>query len=263
MKISAVRWILAALGALCALFFASPMLIGVRNVGNIFAMCFFLFLVAVTLFWHKLRDFRRTKTGRIVFAAVCVLLGICTAYAVLLSSLMLSAALNAPDDAKTMIVLGCQVKKSGDVSLMLGNRLDAAYDYLTAHPDCKCVLSGGQGGAEPVSEAEAMRDYLVNLGIDEARLFTEDKSSSTDENIRFSLDVIRENGIDESDIAIVTDGFHQYRASLFARRYGLEASAVCADTPLWLLPTYWVREWFGISAVYVNADQALSASTLH
>ena len=53
----------------------------------------------------------------------------------------------------TVVVLGCQVFPDGHPSLMLRGRINAAYDYLTAHPDALCVASGGQNGSEPISEA--------------------------------------------------------------------------------------------------------------
>ena len=48
------------------------------------------------------------------------------------------------------------------------------------------------------------------------------------------------------DIAIVTDGFHQLRADIFAKKQELRAYNLPSETEEWLLPTYWIREWFGI-----------------
>ena len=48
------------------------------------------------------------------------------------------------------------------------------------------VLSGGQGEDEPVSEAAAMRDYLLFNGVNERQLILETRSFSTVENIAYS-----------------------------------------------------------------------------
>ena len=68
------------------------------------------------------------------------------------------------------------------------------------------------------------------------------------ENIKFSSDILNEYGIE--DIAIVTDGFHQYRVGLLAKEYDFNVSAINAHNDhitLPLIPTYWVREWMAIT----------------
>ena len=144
----------------------------------------------------------------------------------------------------TVVVLGCKVK-NGAPSLMLGRRLNAAYEYLTEEPDVKVIVSGGKGDDEIISEAQCMRDYLVDRGIAPERIYMEDKSTDTDENLRFSQDIIRREGLPEH-ITIVTDGFHQLRSDMKAEKLGMRAYNISAHTPWWLVPTYWVREWFGI-----------------
>ena len=73
----------------------------------------------------------------------------------------------------------------------------------------------------------------------------EDRSVNTEENLRFSKAVISENGL-PGKITLVTDNFHQYRAELIAESNGIEAYNISGKTSWYLLPTYGVREWFGI-----------------
>ena len=77
-----------------------------------------------------------------------------------------------PAGADYCIVLGAQLKDHGP-SDVLRRRLDAAAEYLRQNPDTKCIVSGGQGGNEPMSEAEGMRHYLVAAGIEEERIIQE------------------------------------------------------------------------------------------
>lgn len=165
---------------------------------------------------------------------------VCAAACVFFSVNMARYAEREVDEPGAVIVLGCQVR--GDVpSTMLARRLDAAVETLSEYPETVCVVSGGKGSGENVSEAEAMRRYLIERGIEESRLILEDKSVSTRENIRFSAELLKERGIDTA--VIVTNEFHQYRADLYARRNGITAGHHSTRTPLRNIANYWVREW--------------------
>ena len=163
---------------------------------------------------------------------------------IVLTTLMVGAMNNAPKGQETLVVLGCRVYGERP-SLSLQERLDAALVYLEEHPEAYCVVSGGQGDGENISEAECMYRYLTDRGIDGIRIFKEDASTTTRENLEFSLAVIRENNLPQ-EIAIVTSEYHQYRASLVAKELGLSNTAVCGKTAKWLLPTFYIRELYGI-----------------
>ncbi len=128
---------------------------------------------------------------------------------------------------------------------MLLQRIMTAKRYLENNPSALCVVSGGQGDDELISEAECMKRVLMENGISEDRIIMEELSTSTDENIRFSIEKMRERGIDGS-VTIVTNEFHQLRAQMLAEGYGLECFSLSAPTAKYLLPTYWLREWFGV-----------------
>lgn len=218
----------------------------IYNEGNIFGIAFFIFLIFVTLFFDKVKKLFSKITGKIIILSASFFMISGVIYAGILSVFMADAISNKPADPKTMIVLGCQV--DGTVpSKMLARRLDTAYDALIEYPDAVCIVSGGMGSGEGISEAECMYRYLVNKGVSPERIITEDRSTSTSENIRYSFELT-----DDRDITIVTDGFHQYRASLIAKHEGAEnVTSLSAKTELRFLPTYWVREWFGITYFYI------------
>ncbi len=172
---------------------------------------------------------------------------ICVLAAIFFSVIMIKAQNNVPNEQEhaPVVVLGCKVNGENP-SRMLRLRLDAAADYLKENPNCVCVVSGGQGRGEAVSEAAVMQRYLTEKGIDASRILCEDQSQNTEQNLAFSQKLLNENGYDAAKIVLVTDGYHQCRAALLAEREGIAASAVNAKTELWLLPTYWVREWFAL-----------------
>ena len=146
-----------------------------------------------------------------------------------------------------MVVLGAGVHGS-EPSLSLQNRIDAAFDYLSAHPEVTAVLSGGQGDGENITEAQCMFDHLTAMGIDENRLLMEDQATSTWENLNFSLDMIEERtGQRPEKLAVMSSEYHLFRASLFADACGVEFVGVPAKTTkLSLRVNYFMREVAGV-----------------
>ena len=82
-------------------------------------------------------------------------------------------------DRDFLIVLGCGLRPDGSPSLMLRHRINAACDYLTAHPEAVCVASGCQAGDECISEARCIQNTLLSLGIAPERIYLEERSRST------------------------------------------------------------------------------------
>lgn len=119
---------------------------------------------------------------------------------------------------QTMLVLGCQVHPWGP-SILLRDRLDEALDYLEEHPDMTVIVSGGQGPDEHTSEAACMRDYLVDAGVDAERIYMEDASHNTFQNITYSAQLMREQGLGmEQGVLMVSNGFHLTRARMLWNR---------------------------------------------
>ena len=129
-----------------------------------------------------------------------------------------------------VVVLGAKVRPDGpSVSLM--DRIHAAADYLNAHPEVTAVVSGGKGTDEPMTEAQCMYEELIALGIDESRIWMEDKATSTWENLQFSLDLIENRtGTRPAKIGILSSEYHLFRASLFADESGVKSVGIPAAT---------------------------------
>lgn len=190
----------------------------VKNVGagNRFYRLWFmigivLFLLIPAAHWHLWGKLPRAVriAGIAVFAVGLAV------YAALMVRI---AAQFGTDECETeyLIVLGAQMHDDGP-SVILTYRLETAYEYLTKHPQTKCILSGGRGDNETISEAEGMRRYLTARGIDEGRLILEDRSRDTSENLRFSLELLPSPDV---SVGIVTNNFHLYRALGIAEKLG-------------------------------------------
>ena len=146
-----------------------------------------------------------------------------------------------------MVVLGAGVH-GDEPSLSLRNRIDAAYDYLTEHPDVIAVLSGGQGDGENITEAQCMFDHLTAMGIEKDRLWMEDNATSTWENLNYSLNMIEEKtGQRPEKLGVLSSEYHLFRASLFADACGVEFVGVPAKTTkISLRINYFMREVAGV-----------------
>jgi uncharacterized SAM-binding protein YcdF (DUF218 family) len=152
---------------------------------------------------------------------------------------------SAPASAcDVIIVLGAKV--DGEIpSRTLMYRLDAAYKYLSAHPETKAVLSGGRGADEEITEAEAMCRYLTAKGIEKGRLILEDRSTSTYENLINSFGLLGSTA--KLKIAVVTSDFHVLRARLIALKLGRHVGGIGSKTEWSLAPNYYLRELLGIA----------------
>lgn len=142
-----------------------------------------------------------------------------------------------------VIVLGAGVDGTTP-SLSLQERLDAAYTYLTKHPDTICIVSGGQGGGEDITEAACMFAELTKRGIPAEQIWQEGAASNTRENLSNSLALIEaRTGSRPKCAGIISSEYHLYRAGLLAREQGLESIGVPAKTHwLALRINYFLRE---------------------
>ncbi len=160
-----------------------------------------------------------------------------------------------PYDGDLLIVLGAGLYGS-QPSASLISRLQMARDYLECHPQAVAILSGGQGPGEDISEAEAMRRYLVQSGIANDRLLLESRSTNTRENLLYSRELLtNEEHTTQVSLAIVTNDFHQYRAQALARQLNLQTFALAAPTPdvPGLEMNCYIREYFAVVKFYLQS----------
>lgn len=234
--------------------FFFPIFRNVLNIGNITGMIFCAVMIFVTwgntVFSKFVDTLKTTAAGKIIAAAVPVIFVIGIIYAGFVTSLIISANKTAPKQDCTVIVLGCQVRGSRP-SLMLLERIESACEFLKENPEVPCIVTGGKGSDETISEAQCMYDYLVKMGISSDRIYIEDKAVNTVENISFSKKIIEENNLSKNT-AIVTDIFHEYRASKIVKKANLNYGSVPADCVWYLLPTFYVRELIAITATFVG-----------
>ena len=141
-----------------------------------------------------------------------------------------------------IIVLGAHVEGTRLTKALL-ERTRRALQYMEENPETKAVLSGGKGDGESITEAQAMCNYLVEHGIDRERLILEEKSTSTTENLKFSLGMI---GLNHS-VGIVTNNFHVFRGTAIGKKCGCrEIYPIPSRYRSWRLLIYIPREILAI-----------------
>lgn len=148
-----------------------------------------------------------------------------------------------------VLTLGAKVERDGNPGKILRKRLDTTAKMLSERKDLTCIVSGGKGKDEPISEAECMMKYLVGKGIDAPRIAMEPESHNTIENIKNTmkiLDELEKLG-KEPSVAVVTTNFHVPRAKILCARLGMDMEKTyfynAPDTGKFLLYPTLVREY--------------------
>lgn len=242
--------VLGILSLLGAAYFLLPLTIGVCHIGMFWPAALLLLTAARCFFPGFFRRFPKWLKAVLISGVSLVL-----AVAVAVLGAMGAAALNRPapdeDAPQTVVLLGCQVYH-GRPSLMLQGRIQTAYDYLITHPDAVCVTTGGlDSHDEPYSEGGCAARELEAMGIAPERIYIEERSFDTRENLLFAARIIEENGLD-SHVAIASDNFHQLRGQVYARQAGLTPRSAGCFSPWFLGAGYACREVVGILAMCVG-----------
>ena len=106
----------------------------------------------------------------------------------------------------------------------------------------KIIVSGGsfveRQGGPATTEAEAMRRFLLALGVPDAAIVSEGKALNTIENIANVRDMVK-----GGRVAIITSAYHVPRAAKLAAKGGLDFAMVGVD---WSPPgaaTPWWDRW--------------------
>ncbi len=250
MKNKIIRILLSVLFVIIFLLYIGPVItVGEYNLGIIAGLGFDFILLIYIILFNKInlliKNIKKKKVGEIALKIissvllVCIIIGGTTFYNVL------SHSFKSEEKSDVAIVLGCVV--NGDKpGIFLKGRINAAYKYLNENPNAIAVLSGGQGNGENISEAKCMFNSLTQMGIDKSRLLIEDKSTSTKENLKYSKEIIEKSGIKSKKITIITNDFHEYRASEFAKQNGFKPLRYPSETPWNGYMPFATREIFAI-----------------
>lgn len=136
---------------------------------------------------------------------------------------------------------------------LLASRLDEAVKQYKKYGERPFIIvSGGQGNDERISEAFAMKQYLINVHqIPPDKILEEDQSSNTEQNMSFSKKVMDHHAQGEKYRSIfVTNNFHVFRASIYAKKAELDAEGIGSKTAFYYVPNAFTREFIGLLEMY-------------
>jgi len=232
-------------GLLLILSILPPWSVGVMNIFVLlpaFLGLFLLILPLIRKLIHRFGDKTQKRIIRIFISLLIIsIIFVTTELIVIWANIPMSSA---PAES-VVVVLGAQVVNSRP-TLILAGRIQAAANYLTAHPDSVCIASGGRGADEDISEAKCIRDTLVSdYHIDAGRIYMDDSSYNTSQNLENSAKIISAHNL-STNVLLATDGFHMFRAKTLAGWKGLTPYSCPASTDKRLVFYLYIRELFGI-----------------
>ena len=168
--------------------------------------------------------------------------------------------LSVPRHADFVVVLGSGLLDGGRVPPLLASRLDRGHVVYRAlavrGSDPVLIVSGGKGGDEQISEADAMASYLAAHGLLADRIQREDQSANTEENLAYSkaiMDRLRPGAA----CVIVTSSYHVFRTAMIARRIGVRGQVTGARTAGYYWPSATLREFAAVFLSYKAVNLAV------
>ncbi|MBQ6093727.1 MAG: YdcF family protein, partial [Clostridia bacterium] len=142
------------------------------------------------------------------------------------------------------------IRKDGTLYPLLKGRADRAAAFYRRQKEATgkapvLVPSGGQGSDEVMAEGEAVRRYLLSLGIPETDVLAETQSANTQENMKCSKALIDERKPDAS-VIFSTTNYHVFRSGILANDAGLHADGIASKTKWYFWPNAQIREYVGL-----------------
>lgn len=152
-------------------------------------------------------------------------------------------------DYDYIVVHGAGLSGSRPTPLLASRLLKGVELWEAADRRAVIIASGGQGADEEVSEARAMRTYLIDdCGVPADAVIEEDRSTTTMENLRNSKAIMdARSGAGQYRAAVVTSDYHVFRTAEYAHKIELAADGVGSKTARYFWPTAFIREFVAVS----------------
>ena len=147
-----------------------------------------------------------------------------------------------------IIIHGAGLLNGERVTPLLKRRIDKAVQAFKKlkNPNVKIIASGGQGRDEKISEAQAILNYLMEeADVPRDAILLESESKTTYENLLFSKK-IGESLVSNPTFLFVTNDYHVFRTSTYAKRIGLRGDGLGCSTASYYLPSAFIREYVAL-----------------
>ena len=210
---------------------------------TLLSMMFSVLLCIYLTVWPGIGNLGKNTMGKILyiiisFVAVYVL-GLLAVYS--FSAVLNLFHLKKKRNADYIVVLGAGI--IGDkVTPLLAARIEKGIELLRYNPNAVLIMSGGQGPGEDIPESKAMAAYAADKGVDAEKIILEQKSVSTQENLRFSRELMNKQ---KPEIIIVTTAYHVFRALILAKQQRIRCKGFGAKTKWYFALNAFIREFAG------------------
>ena len=223
--------------------------------------------IASQIVYEVVKNISLNDTQRIIKMLIDIQLNsiLCYFYCLTLATLYcnIMAAIHKPGfDKDFVIILGAKIKDDGTLTPILKARVDKAIEFARKQKDSNgkdivFVPSGGQGDDEIMAEGQAVGNYLMSQGIEPDHIIVEDRSVNTDENFRYSRELIRQHhGEGEPKIAFSTTNYHVFRSGILAYRQNVPVQGIGSPTRSYFWINAFVREF--IATLYYERKTHLT-----
>ncbi len=246
MFILAIGSVIAFPAVLILVFFVEGIKV-IRHEGikpaNLLSMLFSVLMCIYLAVWPVIGNLGKNTLGTTLYAII----SFAAAYVLtLLAMYSISAVLNLfhlrkKRNADYIVVLGAGII-GNKVTPLLAERIEKGIELLHYNPNAVLIMSGGQGSGEDIPESEAMADYAADKGVDMKKIIMEQRSVSTQENLRFSRELMNKQ---KPKIIVVTTAYHVFRALILAKRQGIKCVGFGAKTKWYFMLNAFIREFVG------------------
>lgn len=181
-------------------------------------ICTLFLLAALDLRFRLFTRFRSRPLRVIGWLLRLVTAGLAVFVLLLGGRVIFAGLANDAGEADTAIVLGMALE-DGRPTRDLLLRLDTAEAYAAEHPQSRLILTGGNQDEKGRTEAAVMKEILLERGLDESRIITEDQATDTKENFRNAAAMTDPS----RPVVIVTSNYHMNRAVRIAGSAGFSS----------------------------------------
>ena len=126
-------------------------------------------------------------------------------------------------DADAILILGCQVKPDGSLSLMLKDRLDKGIELYKNGVAPKVIVSGDHG-RDDYDEVNAMKKYMIQNEVPSEDIFMDHAGFNTYDSMYRAKNIFNVN-----KCIVVTQKYHLYRSIYIGNALGMETYGVSAQ----------------------------------
>lgn len=127
-------------------------------------------------------------------------------------------------DFDYILILGGPIRDNKPSDILF-ERIKTGAQFLKEHPSAKAVVSGGMTAKScTITEAEIMKNTLLELGVDGDRIILEKEAMTTLENFRNTKKMLGDN----AKVCFVTSEFHIPRSKRIMKKAGVDYSPVSA-----------------------------------